>query len=80
MEVYLLEGVLELTLTQYICFHIRKPSFSQGFSDDAHLAKSPEIRFVLTLIYLFLPANTPPPNVLTVPTYAIKRNVIGNLE
>ena len=37
----------------------RKPSFLQGFSDDANLAKSPEIRHFSALIYLFLTANRP---------------------
>lgn len=37
-----------------ICFPTRKPSFSQGFSDDADLAKSPEMRHSLILIYLSL--------------------------
>lgn len=42
-----------------ICFHIIKLSFSQDSSDDAHLAKSPEIRHFLALIYLSLAANRP---------------------
>ena len=41
-----------------MCFHTRKPSFPQGFT-DANLIKSREIRQSLALICLFLTANIP---------------------
>ena len=47
----------------------RKPSFLQGFSGDANLAKSPEIRHFSALIYLFLKADRPSPHSLSKETY-----------
>lgn len=47
-----------------ICFHIRKASFSQGFSDDAHLSRSPEISHFGAPIYLSLTSNRPSPYVV----------------
>ena len=52
---------------KWICFHTRKPSFPQGSSDDAHLAKSPEIRHFSAFIYLFLTANIPSPRLFQFP-------------
>ena len=53
---------------KWICFHTRKPSFPQGSSDDAHLAKSPEIRHFSAFIYLFLTANIPTQRYYRFPT------------
>lgn len=56
---------------KWICFHTRKPSFPQGSSDDAHLAKSPEIRHFSAFIYLFLTANIPSQRYYLFPTRAV---------
>lgn len=50
-------------------FPYKKPSFSQGFSDDATLQKILEIRRFLTLNFIFLTANIPSQYVLYVGTY-----------
>ena len=42
-----------------ICFHIIKPRFPQGFSDDTNLTKSSEIRYFSVLDFIFLTANIP---------------------
>nr|DAW09105.1 MAG TPA: hypothetical protein [Caudoviricetes sp.] len=44
---------------QWICFHIRKPSFFRSQASNPNLRKSLEIRHFLVLIYLSLTANKP---------------------
>lgn len=50
-------GGFRTVVKKCLCFHTRKPSFSQGFSDDTNLTKSRSIHHFSAVIYLSLTAT-----------------------
>ena len=56
---HLIRGYNLTHILQWICFHIRKPSFFRSLASNPNLRKSPEIRRFLVLIYLSLTSRLP---------------------
>ena len=59
---HLIRGYNLTHILQWICFHIRKPSFFRSLASNPNLRKSPEIRRFLALDFISLTSILPSPH------------------
>lgn len=59
---HLIRGYNLTHILQWICFHIKQPSFFKSLASDPNFRKSPEIRRFLAFIYLSLTSRLQSPH------------------